>query len=103
MEHAGGRLRRAAWLAAVFLLAFVVRSLYAVDQAPGMYTAEQEGTRMAQRYDDAALSILNGEGILWPRVRDREKTGLLARPPGYALYLAAVYAAFGHSYFAAQL
>jgi hypothetical protein len=99
----GGRLRRAAWLAAVFVLAFLVRSLYAVDLAPQMYTAEQTGTRMAQRYDDAAIGILNGEGILWPRVRDRERTGLLARPPGYALYLAAVYRALGHSFFAAQL
>jgi hypothetical protein len=104
MEQAArGRLRRAAWLAAVFALAFLVRSLYAVDQAPDMYTPEQTGTRMAQRYDAAALGILAGEGVLWPRVRDRERTGLLARPPGYALYLAAVYAAIGHSFFAAQL
>jgi hypothetical protein len=103
MEHAGGRLRRAAWLAALFVLAFVVRSLYAVDQAPDMYTPEQEGTRMAQRYDDAARSILSGDGVLWPRVRDKEKTGLLARPPGYALYLAAVYKTLGHSFFAAQV
>jgi len=102
-QGAGGRLRRAAWLAAVFALAFVVRSLYAVDQAPDMYTAEQTGTRMAQRYDDAALGILGGEGILWPRERDKERTGLLARPPGYAVYLAAVYATLGHSFFAAQL
>ena len=99
----GGRLRRAAWLAAVFVLAFLVRSLYAVDLAPQMYTAEQTGTRMAQRYEAAALGILEGEGILWPRVRDKERTGLLARPPGYALYLAAVYRALGHSFFAAQL
>ena len=102
MEHAGGRLRRAAWLAALFLLAFVVRSLYAVDQAPDMYTPEQEGTRMAQRYDAAALSILSGDGVLWPRVPDKEKTGLLARPPGYPLYLAVVYKTLGHSFFAAQ-
>src|SRR5262245_54694153 len=103
MEQARGRLRRAAWLAGVFALAFLVRSLYAVDQASDMYTPEQTGTRMAQRYDTAALGILAGDGILWPRVRDRERTGLLARPPGYALYLAAVYAGIGHSFFAAQL
>jgi hypothetical protein len=103
MERFRGKLRRAAWLAAVFALAFVVRSLYAVDQAPDMYTAEQEGTRMAQRYDDAARAILAGEGILWPRHPDPARTGLLARPPGYALYLALVYASFGHNFFAAQL
>jgi len=103
MEQARGRLRRAAWLAAVFALAFLVRSLYAVDQAPDMYTPEQTGTRMAQRYDSAALGILAGDGILWPRVREKERTGLLARPPGYALYLAVVYKTIGHSFFAAQL
>jgi hypothetical protein len=90
-------------LGAVFVLAFAVRSLYAVDQAGAMYTPEQTGTRMAQRYDESAVSMLAGEGILWPRVRDRERTGLLARPPGYALYLAGVYATLGRSFFAAQL
>jgi hypothetical protein len=96
-------LRRALALAAVFALAFVVRSLYAVDQAPDMYSPEQSGTRMSQRYDDTALEILQGEGILWPRVRDEQRTGLLARPPGYALYLVAVYETLGRSFFAAQL
>jgi hypothetical protein len=96
-------LRRAAALASVFALAFVVRSLYAVDQAPSMYSPEQTGTRMAQRYDDSAVAILAGDGILWPRVRDKERTGLLSRPPGYALYLVAVYKTFGRSFFAAQL
>ena len=55
-------LRRAAALVAVFALALAVRSLYAVDQAPVMYTPEQTGTRMAQRYDDTALQILRGDG-----------------------------------------
>ena len=103
MEQAGGRLRRAAWLAAVFLLAFLVRSLYALDQAPEMYTKEQTGTRMSQRYFESAMGILAGDGILWPRVRDKERTGLLARPPGYALYMAAVYATVGQSFLAVQL
>jgi hypothetical protein len=95
--------RRAAALAALFALAFAVRSLYAVDQAPVMYSPEQTGTRMAQRYDDTALQILRGDGVLFPRVRDASKTGLAARPPGYALYLVAVYQTLGRSYFAAQL
>ena len=68
-----------------------------------MYSPEQTGTRMAQRYDDTALAILAGEGILWPRVRDEQRTGLLARPPGYALYLVAVYETLGRSFLAAQL
>ncbi len=99
----GVTVRRAAWLAAVFALAFAVRSLYAVDQAPVMYSPEQTGTRMAQRYDDTAVQILQGEGVLFPRVRDPAKTGLAARPPGYALFLVAVYQTLGRSFFAAQL
>jgi len=99
----GSTVRRVATLAAVAALAFLVRSLYAVDQAPVMYSPEQTGTRMAQRYDDTAVAILAGEGILWPRVRDKQRTGLLARPPGYALYLAAVYQTLGRSFLAAQL
>ncbi len=102
MRHSS-LVRRAAALAAVFVLAFLVRSLYAVDQAPEMYSPEQTGTRMAQRYDDTAVSILAGDGILWPRVRDERRTGLIARPPGYALYLAAVYETLGRSFLAAQL
>ena len=98
-----GRLLRAAALVAVAGIAFTVRSLYAVDQAPVMYSPEQTGTRMAQRYDDSAVAILKGDGILWPRVRDPQRTGLAARPPGYALYLVAVYEAIGRSFFAAQL
>ncbi len=96
-------LRRAAALVAVFALAFAVRSLYAVDQAPAMYSPEQTGTRMAQRYDDTALQILRGDGLLFPREPDPARTGLAARPPGYSLYLVAVYKTLGRSYFAAQL
>jgi 4-amino-4-deoxy-L-arabinose transferase-like glycosyltransferase len=103
MQQKGSWIRRAAALAAVFVLAFLVRSLYAFDQAPDMYSPEQTGTRMAQRYDDSAVEILAGEGILWPRVRDPKRTGLLARPPGYALYLIAVYETLGRSFVAAQL
>ena len=90
-------------LAAIFLLALAVRSLYALDLAPVMYSRVQPGTRMAWRYDEAAVGIRRGEGILWPREPDPARTGLLARPPGYPLYLALVYGALGRSFFAAQL
>ncbi|HEX6736923.1 MAG TPA: glycosyltransferase family 39 protein [Vicinamibacteria bacterium] len=95
--------RRRLWLAAVFLAGFAVRSLHAVDQAPTLYSHLQEGTRMAGRYDDAALSILRGEGVLFPAQPDPADTGRLARPPGYAAFLAAVYAALGRSFFVVQL
>jgi len=103
MNPRNSTIGQAAALASVFALAFVVRSLYAVDQAPVMYSPEQTGTRMAQRYDDSAVGILAGEGVLWPRLRDRERTGLLARPPGYPLYLALVYATLGRGFFVTQL
>jgi len=103
MQQRSSLIGRGAALAAVFLLALLVRSLYAVDQAPVMYSPEQTGTRMAQRYDDTAVAILAGEGILWPRVRDKQRTGLLSRPPGYALYLVLVYETLGRSFLAAQL
>src|SRR5258708_623105 len=94
---------RAAWLFATFLLALAVRSLYAADLSAVMYSRVQPGTRMAWRYDEAAAGILSGDGILWPRDRDPSHTGILARPPGYPLYLALVYATLGRSFFAAQL
>ena len=90
-------------LTAIFLLALAVRSLYALDLAPVMYSRVQPGTRMAWRYDEAAVGIRRGEGILWPREPDPARTGLLARPPGYPLYLALVYGTLGRSFFAAQL
>src|ERR1051325_6469179 len=90
-------------LAFVFLLALAVRALYALDLAPVMYSRAQPGTRMAWRYDEAATGILGGEGILWPRHPDPARTGLLARPPGYPLYLVLVYRLLGRSFFAAQL
>jgi dolichyl-phosphate-mannose-protein mannosyltransferase len=97
------RRTRIAALALLFLTALAVRSLYALDLAPVMYSRAQPGTRMAWRYDEAAVGILRGEGILWPRHPDPARTGLLARPPGYPLYLALVYATLGRSFFAAQL
>jgi hypothetical protein len=103
MGDASLRRRRVAALAAVFVLAFLVRSQYAVILAPAMYTPVQPGTRMAWRYDDTAVAILSGEGVLWPRNPDPARTGLLARPPGYGLFLAGVYSALERSFFAAQL
>jgi 4-amino-4-deoxy-L-arabinose transferase-like glycosyltransferase len=94
---------RVAALAVIFLLALAVRSLYALDLAPVMYSRVQPGTRMAWRYNRAAASILRGEGVLWPRHPDPARTGLLARPPGYPLYLALVYGTLGRSFFTAQL
>jgi hypothetical protein len=89
---------------AIFLLAFAVRSLYAVDLAGFMYSHRQPGSRMANWYDGAALSILKGEGILFPAERpEPSDTALLARPPGYPVFLALVYGALGRSSFTVLL
>lgn len=82
----------------VFILALLVRGLYLADGVAVLYTTEQDGTRMARRYDETALSILAGDGILFPRVWDASRTGLASRPPGYPLFLAAVYSTLGRSF-----
>jgi hypothetical protein len=97
------RLLRGLGLAGVFACAFLVRSLYAVPLAALMYTPQQPGTRMAWRYHETAVGILGGEGILWPRQPDPARTGLMARPPGYSTFIAAVYATIDRSFFATQL
>ena len=89
---------------AIFLAAFAVRSLYAVDLGGAMYSHRQPGSRMANWYDGAALSILKGEGILFPAQRpEPSDTALLARPPGYPVFLAVVYRVLGRSSFTVLL
>lgn len=87
----------------LFLIAFVVRSLYAVDIAPALESQVQPGARMMQRYDEGAAAILRGDGILFVSGVDPTDTALLARPPGYPLLLAATYRLLGRGLFAAQL
>ena len=82
----------------LFALALLVRGLYLADGVALLYTPDQDGTRMARRYDDTALAILQGEGILFPRVFDATRTGLASRPPGYGMFLASTYALFGRSF-----
>ena len=90
--------------AALWLLGFVVRSLHAVDLATGLYSHEQPGTRMASRYDAAALAHLAGDGILYPRSwPEPSDTALVSRPPGYPVFIALVYRALGRSGVAVQL
>ncbi len=97
------RHRRAAWMAGVFLVAFAVRSLYAVDLAPGLESQEQPGSRMMSRYDEGAASILRGDGLLFVSGVDPSDTALLSRPPGYSILLAALYRLAGRGLFAVQL
>ncbi len=97
------RARRALALSALFVLAFAVRSLHAADLAPVLDTPRQPGLQMTRRYDVQAVDMLNGDGILFPRVPDPQDTGLLSRPPGYALLLAGLYRAVGRHLATTQL
>jgi hypothetical protein len=90
-------------MTAVFLIALAVRSLYAVDLAPALESQEQPGSRMMQRYDEGAAAILQGDGLLFVSGVDPSDTGLLSRPPGYSILLAAIYGVVGRGLFAAQL
>jgi dolichyl-phosphate-mannose-protein mannosyltransferase len=87
----------------VFLVAFAVRSLYAVDLAPALESQEQPGSRMMQRYDEGAAAILSGDGVVFVAPGDPADTALLARPPGYSLLLAGFYRLVGRGLFAVQL
>ncbi len=93
---------RRSWIpafgAALFVLALLVRGLFLADDAAVLLTPEQDGTRMARRYDESALSILRGEGVLFPANPDPTRTGLASRPPGYPLFLASVYSSLGRSF-----
>ena len=59
-----------------------MRSLYAVDLAPALESQVQPGSRMMQRYDEGAASILRGDGVLFVTVQDASDTAPLSRPPG---------------------
>ncbi len=83
---------------ALFLIALLVRGLYLADGLALLHTPEQDGSRMARRYDDTAMAILRGDGILFPKVWDPARTGLASRPPGYPLFLALVYTTAGRSF-----
>jgi hypothetical protein len=87
----------------IFLTSFSVKSLQAVDLEPTMYTADQPGGVMSSALDERAASIVAGQGIFMPSISDASDTSLLAHAPGYPIFLSAIYAATGRSYFNVQL
>lgn len=89
--------------AVIFITSFSVKSLHATDLAPITHTEHQLYSGMAGQYLNQSVSMLKGRGILFPDDQDPADTSLLARPPGYPMFLGAVYYLFGGSYFTAQL
>lgn len=86
------------------VLGVACRLLYVCDAVPALHTREQPGVRMAARYSEAARGLLAGDGILYPRHwPERSDTGLVSRPPGYPLFVAAVYRGVGESYLSVLL
>jgi hypothetical protein len=79
----------------LFALALGVRTLHAVDLRPVMGTPDQPDVRMSHRYEAQAEAIAEGDGILFHERADASDTESIARPPGYAAFLAAVHAALG--------
>jgi hypothetical protein len=81
------------------VLALAVRLAYVADATPLLYTWQQHGVRMALHYTDAAKGILAGDGLLYPRAwPHRSETRLVARPPGYPVFIAAVHRMLGSNY-----
>lgn len=87
----------------IFSLSFVTKSLHAVDIAPLMYTSQQPMNGLTRAYDERAISIIEGQGLLIPDNQRPHNTGLLGFAPGYAIYLSAVYALWGRNFFIVQL
>jgi 4-amino-4-deoxy-L-arabinose transferase-like glycosyltransferase len=86
----------------LFGLAFAVRSLHAVDLQSVMYTANQPFNGLTVLYDQRAVSIVEGGGLLGPYGKPWQ-THWLSEAPGYAIFLSAVYATAGRDFFNVQL
>lgn len=87
----------------IFTLSFITKSLQATDLAPVMYTSEQPFGVIAYGFERLALSIIDGEGLLGPYVTDPSQTSALARPPGYSIFLSAVYSMLGRDFYRVQV
>ena len=84
-------------LFAIFILALFLR-LFAVvtqEESGGLPLGD------AKQYDNIAVNILSGNGL--SEVFDGPRVPTSKRPPIYPLFLAGIYAIFGHNYFAVKV
>lgn len=86
----------------IFIVAFAVRSLHAVDLSPVVYTEDQPFSGLTIDYDQRAESILRGEGLLSPAELQPGETRWLSKAPGYSIFLSSIYSLFGRDFFTAQ-
>src|SRR6185295_19578273 len=68
----------------LFVIAFSVRALVAVDLAPVMQTRGQPVHTMSLVFHYEALRIVKGDGVLLRDGMDSSDTSLLIHAPGYA-------------------
>jgi hypothetical protein len=87
----------------LFVVSFATKSLQAVDLESVMYTTEQPFGGLTALYDERAVSILNGDGLLGPYDIKPSVTIGLAQAPGYSIYLSGIYSAAGRDFFRVQL
>lgn len=98
-EPNGERWNRRARLVAcvlVFFVALGVRLLYFTRAEAELYGFEQERFRVAHFYHEAAASLVEGDDrMVFPRDMTAENTLPAGYPPGYFVFMAALYRIFG--------
>ncbi|HWN98538.1 MAG TPA: glycosyltransferase family 39 protein [Blastocatellia bacterium] len=84
------RIALLAWCALIFLAALGVRQLHWQDYH---LQVGSDLESLVHRYKKHAEMALSGEGILFPRdYAQRSNVQLLVHPPGYSIFIAAIYA-----------
>jgi hypothetical protein len=87
----------------LFVVSYVTKSLHAVDFAPKMYTMEQDFGGLTDTYDERAVLITEGKGLLGPYDVNPRITVWIAQAPAYSIFLSAVYSVVGRDFFKVQL
>lgn len=89
------RARRISICAMIFFVALGVRALHWQDY---QLRIGSDLSSLAHRYQRQAQQMLDGEGVLFPRDYTRQgNIQLIVHPPGYSVFIAALFGAFGHS------
>jgi hypothetical protein len=92
-ERRWPRAARIVAIAAVFCCALGVRLLYAGPAIADLYGVAQDRYRIAHFYHEAAASLADGDDrVVFPRGLERDDTLVVGYPPGYFVFMAAIYA-----------
>lgn len=92
------RVARTIAFAFVFVVALGVRLLYAGPAASACYGVEQDRYRIAHFYHQASADLADGDDrVVFPSGLEAGDTLVVGYPPGYFVFLAAVYRVSGSS------